>query len=160
MPKKHSSPPSKKDHRLVGRYKEVRVAFIGASFLTDEGETQARYVNDQFGLFMLDEVFRRQSIMSKLRGVIRKTHHCRECDADLMGLKAHRRRFSLDISYKDLPPFKLEIEMPAIPCRSCGTSNAVNEQNTENIISGAIVEAFQARRKPGEERRGEQRKKA
>jgi hypothetical protein len=118
---------------------------VGASFLTDE--TQARYVNDQFGLFMLDEVFRRQSILSKLRGVIRKTHHCRQCDADIMGLKAHRRRFSLDISYKDLPPFKLEIEMPAIPCRTCGTSNAVNEQNTENIISGAIVEAFQSRKK-------------
>ena len=146
MPGKNSSPPpKKKDHRLVGKYKEVRVAFVGASFLTDE--TQSRYVNDQFGLFMLDEVFRRQSILSKLRGVIRKTHHCRQCDADLMGLKAHRRRFSLDISYKDLPPFKLEIEMPAIPCRQCGTSNAVNEQNTENIISGAIVEAFQSRKK-------------
>ena len=147
MPRKKSSPTPKKDHRLVGKYKEVRVAFVGASFLTDEGNTHARYVNDQFGLFMLDEVFRRQSILSKLRGVIRKTHHCRQCDVDLMGLKAHRRRFSLDISYRDLPPFKLEIEMPAIPCRQCGTSNAVNEQNTENIISGAIVEAFQARKK-------------
>ena len=147
MTKKSSSAISNKDHRLVGKYKEVRVAFVGASFLTDEGETQARYVNDQFGLFMLDEVFRRQSILSKLRGLIRKTHHCRQCDADLMGLKAHRRRFSLDISYKDLPPFKLEIEMPAIPCRTCGTSNAVNEQKTESIISGAIVEAFQARKK-------------
>jgi hypothetical protein len=145
MPKKDSSRTSKKDPRLVGKYKEVRVAFVGASFLTDE--TQARYVNDQFGLFMLDEVFRRQSILSKLRGLMRKMHHCRQCDATLMGLKAHRRRFSLDISYKDLPEFKLEIEMPAIPCRNCGTSNAVNEQNTENIISGAIVEAFQARKK-------------
>ena len=144
--KKRSATP-KKDHRLVGKYKEVRVVFIGAAFLTDEGATQARYVNDQFGLFILDEVFRRQSILSKLRGVIRKTHHCRQCDSDLMGLKAHRRRFSLDISYKDLPPFKLEIEMPAIPCRQCGTSSAINEQNTENIVSGAIVEAFQSRKK-------------
>src|SRR5258706_11966266 len=144
MPGKTSLPPPRKNHRLIGKYKEVRVAFIGASFLTDE--TQAAYVNDQFGLFMLDEVFRRQSILSKLRGVIRKTHHCRQCNADLMGLKAHRRRFSLDISYKDLPPFKFEIEMPAIPCRTCGTSNAVNEQNTENIISSAIVVAFESRK--------------
>ena len=147
MPRKTRSPAASKEHRLVGKYKEVRVAFVGASFLTDEGDAEARYVNDQFGLFMLDQVFRSQSILSRLRGVIRKTHHCRQCDADIMGLKAHRRRFSLDISYKDLPPFKLEIEMPAIPCRNCGTSNAVNEQNTENIISGAIVEAFQARKK-------------
>jgi hypothetical protein len=145
MPRKNSSTTPKKEHRLVGKYKEVRVAFVGASFLTDEA--QAKYVDDHFGLFLLDEVFRRQSILSKLRGVIRKTHHCRQCDADIRGLKARRRRFSLDISYKDLLPFKLEIEMPAIPCRKCGTSNAVNEQNTENIISGAIVEAFQSRRK-------------
>ena len=145
MPRTNNSPTPKKDPRLVGKYQEVRVVFVGASFLTDE--SKARYVDDQFGLFMLDEVFRRQSILSKLRGVIRKAHHCRQCDADLMGLKAHRRRFSLDISYKDLPPFKLEIEMPAIPCRKCGTSNAVNEQNTEDIISGAIVDAFQSRRK-------------
>ena len=146
MPRK-SVPTPKKDHRLVGKYKEVRVVFVGASFLTDE--TQASYVNDQFGLFILDEVFRRQSILSRLRGVLRKTHHCRQCDADIMGLKAHRRRFSLDMNYKELAPFKLEIEMPAIPCRECGTSNAVNEQNTENIISGAIVEAFQSRKKRG-----------
>ena len=145
MPRKNVSPTPKKDHRLVGKYKEVRVVFVGASFLTDE--TQAGHVNDQFGLFILDEVFRRQSILSRLRGVLRKTHHCRQCDADIMGLKAHRRRFSLDINYKELAPFKLDIEMPAIPCRKCGTSNAVNEQNTENIISGAIVEAFQSRKK-------------
>ena len=145
MPRKTKSARPHKDHSLVGKYKEVRVVFVGASFLTDEA--QAEHVNDQFGLFVLDEVFRRQSILSRLRGVLRKTHHCRQCDAELMGLKAHRRRFTLDMTYKQLPPFKLEIEMPAIPCRTCGTSNAVNEQNTENIISGAIVEAFQSRKK-------------
>lgn len=61
-----------------------------------------------------------------------------------MGLTAHRRIFSLTISYKDLPPFKLEIEMPAMPCRKCGTSNAVNEEVTETIITGAIASAFES----------------
>ena len=75
MPTKKSSSTPKKDPRVVGKYKEVRVAFVGAAFLTEEGDTHARYVNDQFGMFMLDEVFRRQSILSRLRGVIRKTHH-------------------------------------------------------------------------------------
>src|SRR5258706_12495173 len=102
MPRKNSSPRPNKDHRLVGKYKEVRVVFVGASFLTDE--TQAEHVNDQFGLFVLDELFRRQSILSRLRGVLRKTHHCRQCDSKIMGLKAHSRRFTLDMTYKQLPP--------------------------------------------------------
>jgi hypothetical protein len=148
MPTKKSSvAPKKKEQNLVGKFKQVRVVFAGASFLLPDAESQSQVVDDNFGVFILDEVFRRQSILSKLRGVLKKTHHCRQCDSDLMGLKAHRRRFSLEISYKKLPSFKLEIEMPAIPCRNCGTNNAVNEQTTEYIVTGAIAEAFRAIKK-------------
>jgi hypothetical protein len=147
MPTKKSSSASKKEQNLVGKFKQVRVVFVGASFLLPKAESQHQVVDDNFGVFILDELFRRQSILSRLRGVLKKTHHCRQCDSDLMGLKAHRRRFSLEISYKKLPPFKLEIEMPAIPCRNCGTSNAVNEQTTEYIVTGAIAEAFRAIKK-------------
>jgi ribosomal protein L40E len=146
MAGKSNATALKKNRNLVGKYKQVRVVFVGASFLTPEAQAKAKGVDDAFGLFILDEVFRRQSILSKLKGLLKKTHHCRKCDADLMGLKAHRRKFSLDISYKELPPFKIEIEMPAIPCRKCGASNAVNEESTEFIISGAIAKAFESAR--------------
>ncbi|HEY7546838.1 MAG TPA: hypothetical protein VID27_18245, partial [Blastocatellia bacterium] len=140
---------SNKAPKLVGKYKQVRVTFVGASFLAREQSTPNEQVDEALGLFILDEVFRRQSILSRVKGLIRKVHHCRKCDADLMGLKARGRKFSLDISYKQLPPFKLEIEMPAIPCPECGTSNAVNEENTEFIISGAIAKAFEQSRSEG-----------
>jgi hypothetical protein len=130
--------------KLVGKYKEVRVTFLGASFLSPDSSKHPRYQDDTFGPFILDEVFRRQSILSKLKGILKKNHYCRKCDADLMGLKARRRRFTLDIAYKDTPPFKIDIEMPAIPCRNCGTSNAVNEENTQQIICGAIAKAFES----------------
>jgi hypothetical protein len=130
--------------KLVGKYKQVRVSFLGASFLSPGNTKEKRYQDDSFGPFILDEIFRRQSILSKRKGILKKNHHCRRCDADLMGLKAHRRRFTLDVVYKDAPPFKIDIEMPAIPCRNCGTSNAVNEENTEQIICGAIAKAFEA----------------
>ena len=142
MPGKNKSTSQSKEPKLTGKYKQVRVTIAGTSLLKPDGATQARHIDEGLGLFILDEVFRRQSILSKRKGLLRKTHHCRKCEADLMGLKAHRRRFSLDISYKELPPFKLEIEMPAIPCRECGTSNAVNEEATEFIISGAIAKAL------------------
>ena len=144
MPGESNSTTVMKIPKLVGKYKQVRVTFIGASFLKPDGAKQTKYADDSFGLFILDEIFRRQSILSKVKGLIRKAHHCRKCDADLMGLKAHRRKFSLSMSYKDKPPFKVEIEMPAIPCRKCGTSNAVNEETTEFIISGAIAKAFES----------------
>jgi hypothetical protein len=130
--------------KLVGKYKEVRVTFLGASFLAPGDSKQPRFQDDAFGPFILDEVFRRQSILSKRKGILKKNHHCRKCDADLMGLKARRRRFTLDLAYKNTPPFKIDIEMPAIPCRNCGTSNAVNEDNTEQIICGAIAKAFES----------------
>jgi len=129
--------------KLVGKHKQVRVTLLGASF-TRPSPADKRYADDGFGPFILDEVFRRQSILSKRKGILKKNHHCRGCDASLMGLKAHRRKFSLNIAYKQLAPFKLEIEMPAIPCRTCGTSNAVNEDTTEQVISGAIAMAFES----------------
>src|SRR5215470_2566439 len=129
--------------KLVGKHKQVRVTLLGAWFMRP-GPSDKRYADDGFGPFILDEVFRRQSILTKRKGILKKNHHCRSCDADLMGLKAHRRKFSLNIQYKQIPPFKLEIEMPAIPCRKCGTSNAVNEDSTEQVISGAIALAFES----------------
>jgi hypothetical protein len=144
MAGKSDAKTSKKKAKIVGKYKQVRVVFTGASFLMPENQMGDKRVDDALGLFILDEVFRRQSILSKLKGLLKKAHHCRKCDADLMGLKAHRRRFALEIKYKDLPPFQLEIEMPAIPCRKCGTSNAVNEDSTEFIIGGAIAKAFES----------------
>src|SRR5215470_13467887 len=108
--------------KLVGKYKQVRVTFVGASFLEPGEAKDKRYADDGFGPFILDEVFRRQSILTKRKGILKKNHHCRGCEASLMGLKAHRRKFSINIVYKQIPPFKLEIEMPAIPCRACGTS--------------------------------------
>ena len=133
--------------RLAGKYEQVRVSILGASFLKPDGTSRARYADDGFGPFILDELFRRQTILSKRKGLLKKTHHCRSCDADLMGLKARRRRFSVDISYKQIPPFKVGIDMPAIPCRACGTSNAVNEENTEAVISGAMALAFESLKK-------------
>jgi hypothetical protein len=131
--------------KLVGKYKQVRVTIVGASFFQREGTPPSnKFADDNFGLYILDEIFSRQSILSKTKGLLRKTHHCRKCEADLMGLKARRRRFALNIMYKQMPPFKVEIEMPAIPCRKCGASNAVNEDNTEYIISGAIAMAFES----------------
>jgi len=130
--------------RLVGKYKQVRVTFIDTPFFKTDGETAVKHADDQFGLFILDEIFTRQSILSKLKGLLKKTHHCRKCDADLMGLKAPRRKFMLKIKYKDLPAFQVEIQMPAIPCRKCGTSNAINEDSTQYVISGAIAVAFKS----------------
>lgn len=140
----NKSTSSKRSDKLIGKYKQVRVAFVGASFLSRDGQAKPKEIDDSFGLFVLEEIFHRQSILSKLKGLLRKTHHCRKCDADLMGLKARRRIFSLKIKYKELPSFQLEIDMPAIPCRKCGTSNAINEQNTEFVISGAIAKAFES----------------
>ncbi|MGH9826217.1 MAG: hypothetical protein ACREDR_23550 [Blastocatellia bacterium] len=130
--------------RITGKYKEVRVTFLGAWFFKPDGSSKPTYADDMFGPFILDEIFRNQSILSKRKGLLKKTHHCRRCDVDLMGLKARKRRFTLNISYKRMPPFKLEIDMPAIPCGSCGASNAINEENTESIIAGAIALAFES----------------
>ena len=144
MPDKSHSKALVKIPKLVGKYKQVRVAFLGASFFRPSESSEAKLADDSFGPFILDQIFRHQSILSKLKGILKKTHHCRKCEASLMGLTAHRRRFSLTMSYKELPPFKLEIEMPAMPCRKCGTSNAVNEEVTELIITGAIASAFES----------------
>lgn len=136
-----------KEPKLIGKYKQVQVSIVSTPFLKLGGP--AKNTNEALGLFILDEVFRRQSILSKLKGLFRRTHHCRKCEASLMGLKAHRRRFSLNIVYKEVPPFKLEIEMPAIPCRECGTNNALNEEATEFIISGAIAKALASLKRTG-----------
>jgi hypothetical protein len=128
--------------KLVGRFDKVRVTFLGATFLKPNDPQKPVYAEDDFVSKLLDEVFHKQSILSKVKGLVSKSHYCRGCEANLMGLKAHRRRFALMIAYKDLPEFKLELEMPAIPCRSCGTNNAINDGGTEGAVCGAIAKAF------------------
>ena len=130
--------------RLAAKYKEVRVTLLGLSCLKRDGDATLRFIDEDFGLFVLNEVFERQSILTKRKGVLRKTHNCRKCEADLMGLKAHRRRFALTMKYKQLAPFKLEIEMPAMSCPKCATSNAVNEEGTQHVIGLAIAKAFES----------------
>jgi len=141
MPGRNTSPEFILIPKLVGKYEQVRVTFVGASFIKPSGSQRA-YADDQFAPFILEEIFKRQSILSKVKGIISKRHLCRTCDADLMGLKTRRRRFSLTIEYKQMAPFRLEIEMPAVPCSSCGTSNAINDAGTEEAICGAIAKAF------------------
>ena|SRR5215471_19382841 len=130
--------------RLAGKYKEVRIMFLGVPLLKNEGRSVSRFLDENFGLYVLDEVFTRQSILSKRKGVLRKTHCCRKCDASLMGLKAHRRRFALTMRYKETPPFKVEIEMPAMTCPSCATNNAVNDEGTQHVVGLAIAKAFES----------------
>jgi hypothetical protein len=132
--------------RLAAKYKEVRVTLFGLSCFRAEGESTLKFPDEDFGLFVLNEVFDRQSILSKRKGVLRKAHHCRKCEADLMGLKAHRRRFALTMKYKQWAPFKLEIEMPAFSCPKCATNNAVNEEGTQHVIGLAIAKAFESLR--------------
>jgi|SRR5262249_54318352 len=130
--------------RLAGKYKEVRITFLGVPLLSTEGRPASRFPDENFGMYVLDEIFTRQSILSKRKGVLRKTHCCRKCDASLMGLKAHRRRFALTIQYKQMAPFKAEIEMPAITCPECATNNAMNDEGTQHVVGLAIAKAFES----------------
>jgi ribosomal protein L34E len=130
--------------RLSGKYKQVRITFLGVPSLRTEGRASQRFPDENFGIYVLDELFTRQSILSKRRGVLRKTHHCRKCDASLMGLKAHRRRFALTMKYKQTAPFKVEIEMPAMTCPECATNNAVNDEGTQHVVGLAIAKAFES----------------
>lgn len=129
--------------RLAGKYKEVRITFLGVPLLRG-GSPATRFPDENFGLYVLDEIFTRQSILSKRKGVLRKTHCCRKCAASLMGLKAHRRRFAMTMKYKQTLPFKVEIEMPAMTCPTCATNNAVNDEGTQHVVGLAIAKAFES----------------
>jgi len=129
--------------RLAGKYREVRITFLGVPLLRNDG-APSRFPDENFGMYVLDEIFTRQSILSKRKGVLRKTHCCRNCDASLMGLKAHRRRFSLTMKYRQTAAFKVEIEMPAMTCPACATNNAVNDEGTQHVVGLAIAKAFES----------------
>ena len=129
--------------RLAGKYREVRITFLGVPILRSDGPA-SRFPDENFGIYVLDEIFTRQSILSKRKGVLRKTHCCRKCNASLMGLKAHRRRFALTMKYKQTVPFKVEIEMPAMTCPTCATNNAVNDEGTQHVVGLAIAKAFES----------------
>jgi len=129
---------------LAGKYREVRITFLGVPLVRNEGRSVSRFPDENFGMYVLDEIFTRQTILSKRKGVLRKTHCCRKCDASLMGLKAHRRRFSLTMKYKQTAAFKVEIEMPAMTCPACATNNAVNDEGTQHVVGLAIAKAFES----------------
>ena len=132
--------------RLVGNHADVRVTILGATFLRATGTNRLRFPDDQFGSDLIDRVLHREGILSKKKGIRAKSHHCRNCGSDLTGANLRRCKFLLDMRHRQLPAFKVEIEMSAKKCPECGTASALDEKEVELNICQAIIKAFQTKK--------------
>lgn len=132
--------------RLIGNHSGVRVMVLGATFAQSSPDGGLRFTDDQFGSGLIDGILRRQSILSKKKGIRSKTHHCRNCDADLTEARLRRCKFTLDMQHRQFPPFKVEVEMQAKKCLACDAPNALDEEGVELNVGQAIVQAFRARK--------------
>lgn len=129
---------------IRGEYGQARVAFINAPFQRSRSKHLLSYPDADFGPMLLDEIFHKQRFFTKLKGVFKKTHHCRKCAAHLDTSQPERQMFEVAITHNPFPTFVLRIEVPAARCPLCSAPNALRPKEVEHDISEALIMAFES----------------
>lgn len=122
----------------------VRVTFYGLPFLIRRGSGSRRYAYPDFGADLRHSLLDEGRIpMAVCRGVIRKRYHCCLCGAEFAAGDEARCRFDLPLTLRDLPPFRVVVEMSCAECRECGAGQVRPDRAVLSSITEAVIRAFE-----------------
>ncbi len=98
-------------------------------------------VHADFMLWLIQEIRARaaQIAAGKEAGMIFKKHLCGDCGKELAAKPERRQRYSYDLKYEDLAPFKLQIEMPLHKCGGCGKEQLRSARDLHGRVPAAMV---------------------
>ena len=98
-------------------------------------------VHRDFMLWLIQEIRSRevQIAAGKAQGLLFKKHHCGQCGKELAAKPERRQTFGFDLSYEDLAPFRLEVEVPQYKCGGCGKEQMRTPKDLHNHVPAAMV---------------------
>ena len=98
-------------------------------------------VHRDFMIWLIQEIRAREAQIAagKEQGMILKKHLCGGCGKELAPKPERRQAFPYTLKYEDLPPFKLEIEMPLYKCTGCGKEQVRSSKDLHGHVPSAMV---------------------
>ncbi len=62
-----------------------------------------------------------------------------ECGKDLAAKSERRQAFPYELKYEELPPFKIQVEMPLYKCTGCGREQLRSTQQLHGHVAQSIM---------------------
>jgi DNA-directed RNA polymerase subunit RPC12/RpoP len=98
-------------------------------------------VHTDFMLWLIQEIRAREPGIAagKETGMVFKKHLCGDCGKELAAKAERRGSFAYELTYEDLAPFRLELEMPLYRCTGCGKEQVRSAKDLHGHVPGAMV---------------------
>ncbi len=130
---------------ISGTEEDVEVAVINATFQILDATTY-KFPPSDFGAWLINEIFEKQKIMAKTEGLFKKKYVCSSCRSELNPDAQNRGVFVFELKFKELDPFQMRINIPAVECGNCHKRNVVDTKGVYGFrIPEALIHAFQSR---------------
>ena len=75
-------------------------------------------------------------------GLVFKHYRCSACEAELPKRGAAEVVTAIDMAPEGLPPFLVEVTVPALRCGKCGLAQARSGEELQHLVPSALVHAF------------------
>jgi len=69
-------------------------------------------------------------------------YQCKGCQQTLSDESRDAKQFDVDAKLRDLPPFLVQLEAPAVTCPRCGRQNLIWSDQMRTEVEGALADAF------------------
>jgi len=104
------------------------------------------FPHPDFPLLLLDHLLEQDAPAlpaSKAEGLLFKHYRCAGCGAEL-GKDTAAHTFRVDIALADLPPFEVDLTVPAHRCGQCGREQLHSLKDVRSNTPAALAHAFKA----------------
>ena len=98
-------------------------------------------VHRDFMLWLIQQTRAQEESIAAGReeGMIFKKHLCGACGKDLAAKSERRQAFPSELTYEELAPFTIQIEMPLYKCTACGKEQIRSTRDLHGRVAGAMV---------------------
>lgn len=107
------------------------------------------FPRDDMPLLLLDQLLETDEAglpASTSKGVLIKHYNCSSCGERLTEPDGHRRRFHVDVSIPQTPPFALDLSLPVHRCGRCGLEQVHSLKEVRGGTPAALARAFKSAR--------------
>lgn len=130
---------------ITGNEGDVIVRITNSPFKTRD-DVSFKYLDPDFGYWLLNELYEIQKIFAGTKGIFTKIPFCPDCKAELVMARAINEQEKFELKYKELAPFYIMITLPWVECPICGRKCCIDLKGLMSFnLNEAIINAFRSK---------------
>jgi hypothetical protein len=128
---------------LMGADGEASVEINNLTVRVDQ-QSRLRFINPEFGAWLLDQIYEKHKILAIRRGLLRKTWTCPECDAELLPESAKPMSIEVKLETSGFVALVVTIRLPSVECPNCRRICGMDKKGSLPYhVNEAIVRALE-----------------